>query len=267
MACIANPQKQASARIRLRFGLFAILLSSCLAVHTHGQSPSLRKDVSGANRIAQLSDGTTSGNMYHNAELGFRYQFPKSWIVNDRATQDRAVAARRQFVWGDYISAKREREAEPQCTQDLLFVTRYPEEMRLNQFNPFAFLIAADPKCAPGVTFPKTVKDNEAIQRIASALGVYFKTADVTSRSSTRIRAFNNDGRVMLEISQSFSITTREPGRTTFFHNIRSSVLLMQASEYWVMLMFASDDDVQLEKLRATKIFLDGGPAEPAESK
>jgi hypothetical protein len=266
MACIPNRQRQALACVRLRLGVFAALLCTCLAVHMHGQSPSSRSDISGPDRIAQLSDGSVSGNMYHNAELGFQYQFPKGWIVDDKPTQQRTVADGRQFVWGDETSAKRERKAARQCTKDLLFVTRYPEEMRSNGFNPLAFLIAADPKCAPGVTFPSTAKDHEAIQRIANQLGIYFQTSTITSRSPARIRAFDNGGRLMLEISQSFWISIHEPGGTTS-QNIRSSILLMQAGEYWVMWMFAGSDDVQLNELRATKIFFDAGPAGSAEAR
>lgn len=266
MAGIPNRQSQALARVRIRFRVFPIVLCSCLAVHTLGQSTPLTSDPSEANRIAGLSDGTISGNTYHNAELGFRYQFPDGWIVNDKATRERAIADGDQFVWGEDLLTKREPRAARQCTKDLLFVTRYPEGMRTNGLNPMGFLIAADPKCVPGVVFPSTVKDQEAIQRITSQLGIYFKTSTITSRSPTRIRAFDNGGRVMLEASQSFSIVTHQPGRDTL-QNIRSAILLMQAGEYWVMWMFASDDDVQLAKLRASKIFFDPGQAQPAETK
>jgi hypothetical protein len=70
----------------------------------------------------------------------------------------------------------------------------------------------------------------------------------------------------MLEISQSFWISTHEPGSTTT-QNIRTSILLMQAGEYWVMWMFAGSDDVQLGELKATKIFFDAGAGGPAEVK
>jgi hypothetical protein len=266
MARFPIRQRPVLARVRLRFGAFALLLCACLAVDLHSQSSLAAPDPAETSRIAGLSDGTISGNTYHNAELGFRYQFPDGWIVNDKATQQKAIADGYQFVWGEDTSAKRSRKAARQCTKDLLFVTRYPEGMRVNGFNPMAFLIAADPKCAPSITFPSTVNDHEAIQRITSQLGIYFKTSTISARSPTRIRAFDNGGRVMLETSQSFSISTHQPGRDTF-QNIRSSVLTMKAGEYWVMWMFASDDDVQLDKLRASKIFFDAAPAEPAETK
>jgi hypothetical protein len=191
---VRNPKRQTQtlAPFGLRFMALAILLCSYLAVHAHSQSSANLSALD--DRVARLGDGTISGNAYHNAELGFRYQFPSGWIVNDKATQERAVAAGYQFVWADDPSAKREGKVAHQCTKDLLFVTQYPEEMRSNGFNPLAFLIAADPKCVPGVAFPSSVKDHEAIQRIANQLGVFFKTSSVTSRSPSRIRAFDNAG-------------------------------------------------------------------------
>jgi hypothetical protein len=266
MARIPNWHRQALARVGRRCGVLAILLSSCLAVHALGQSSSPNPNAAGSGGIAQLDDGTVSGDTYHNPELGFRYQFPHGWVVNDKATQEKAIAARHQFVWGDDTSAKREHKAMRQCTKSLLFVTRYPQEMRSVVFNPQALLIAADPKCAPGVSFPSTVKDREAIQRIANQLWIYFKTPAIMSKNPARVRVFENAGRVMLEISQSFISSTDELGTSTV-QDFSSSVLLMQARDYWVMWMFMADGEIELDQLRATKIFFDAAPAGPAKAR
>jgi hypothetical protein len=139
-----------------------------------------------------------------------------------------------------------------------LLVPKYPEQMLLNEFNSLALLIAADPKCLAGASFPSTVKDKAAIQQIASHLGVYFKTDGTTTPTEPVVRAFENEGRVMLEVSQRFSLYRHELGNTKLQH-IRSSVMIMKAEKYWIMWMFASADDVQFDKLRATKIFFDAG--------
>jgi hypothetical protein len=265
MARIPNRQKQASVLIRLRLGVFVILLGA-FSMQAFAQAVSPKADVSEAYRIGQLENGSISGDVYHNAELGFRYQFPHGWVVNDKATQERALQAGRQFVWGDDTSTKREKKAARQCTKTLLVATPYPEDMRLDRFDPMVFLVAADPRCVPGINFPSSVKDHEAIQRIAGQLGTYFKTSTITSKSPAHIRAFDNAGHVMLEISQSFSTSSYQPGVTTL-QSIRSSILVMQARDYWVMWMFASDDDPQLEQMRATKIFLDSPATGPTENK
>jgi hypothetical protein len=266
MARIPIHQRPTSQGVRLRCGVLTVLLCSCLAVHALGQSSSPGPNIEGSSAIAQLDDGTISGDIYHNAELGFRYQFPHGWVVNDKATQEKAIAAGRQFVWGDDTSAKREHKAMRQCTKSLLFVTRHPQEMRSIEFNPQAFLIAADPKCAPGVSFPSTVKDREAIQRIADQLGIYFKTPAIMSKNPARVRVFENAGRVMLEISQSFISSTHELGTSTV-RDFSSSVLLMQARDYWIMWMFMADGDTQLDQMRATKIFFDSAPTGPTDAR
>jgi len=240
----------------LRFGMFAILLSSCLVMETRGQSP-LMTSKANETDVTKLSDGTVSGNTYHNADLGFRYEFPSGWTVSDKATQEKVIRAGHQFVWADDVSAKGQHKAA-QCSKALLLVLRYPEEMRLNEFNPQAFLVAADPRCLPGASFPRDVKDREAIQRIAGHLGIYFKASSTTSTAAPRVRAFDNAGRVMLEVSQPFFISQHEAGSTTL-QNIQSSFWIMKAENYWVMLMFASADDAQLQKLKTTKVFFDSG--------
>ncbi len=214
-------------------------------------------------RIDRLSDGSISGNTYHNEELGFRYQFPEGWIVNDKATQEKVAAVGHQFVWGNDLNARKEHEASNNCTKNLLFVTQYPEGKKVEQFNPIVFLAAADPKCVPSARFPKTVDDREAVQQLAKEIVHYFRTPSMASSAPARVRAFDNAGRIVIEISQSFTVNASGQGVPV---SIVSSLLLMQAGDYWVMWMFASSDKTQLEYLRNTKIFFDA-PDHPVEPK
>jgi hypothetical protein len=253
----------------LRDGLvLAVLLISLSWCTAGAQSPppSSGPDTREANSMALLEDGSISGDTYHNAELGFKYQFPHGWVANDKNVQEKAIVAGHQFAWGDDGFAKSGKRSASPCAKNLLLVTKYPEEMRLNQFNPAALLIAADPRCAPGVVFPSSVKDQVAIQEIVKHLGIFFKTLPITSRGPAQIRSFDNGGRVLLEVSQAFSVYSHDPGSATA-QNIRSSTLIMQAGKYWVMCTFVSSDDVELEHLRATKFFFDPVPTGPSESK
>jgi hypothetical protein len=217
------------------------------------------------NRISQLSDGAISASTYYNSDLGFRYQFPDGWTPYDKSMQADMADAGHQFVWRGPFT---EREHAPgnECTKNLLFLTRYPEGMRLNRFNPVVLVMAMDPKCSPEVTFPASVKDRDAVQHIASLFVNSFKTARMTSLGSVRVRAFDNAGRVMLEISQSSSLVTSAPGSTVTY-NIRTSLLLMQAGEYWVMWFFATDDDAELEQLRKTKIVFNTAPTPATDAR
>ena len=114
--------------------------------------------------------------------------------------------------------------------------------------------MAVDPVCAPGIAFPKTMDDHEAIQRVASYSMRYFQQESFQSTGSAHVRALNAAGRVMLEVSQSLSVTvpgSREPVVAP------SSVILMQADDYWIIWMFASNSQAELDELRKTKIFFD----------
>jgi hypothetical protein len=184
--------------------------------------------------IAGVSDGAIAGNSYSNPELGFRYEFPSGWVVNGKATH------------GDH------------CTKTLLFVTRYAKGAQAGQFNPLIILMAIDPGCSPGVTFPKAVDDRAAIQRIASHTMRFFQQASFESTGPARVRAFNGGGKVMLEISQSLSVTGTGSEKPLI---VPSSTILMESKGVWVVWMFASNTQAELDELRKTKIFFDAPSA------
>jgi len=218
-------------------------------------NPSLPESSS---RISRLSDGVFANHAYYNSELGFHYQIPDGWTIYDKATQEGLSGAGTQFIWRSPF-AESEHTAGTQCTKNLLLATQYADGMRLDRFNSVALVIAVDPGCLPGVNFPASVEDRQAIQRIAGAITIYFKTPSMNATGPAKVRAFNNAGRVMLEISQPFSLLENAP-RNAATDNLRTSLLLMQAGDYWVIWMFASDSDATLEKLRATKIFFNDTP-------
>jgi hypothetical protein len=256
MMSICKLLRKALVRHRFRSLVFVLSAAAFFAGYGHTQSASPNPNASEDKGIAALSDGTISGTTYQNPDLGIRYEIPSGWSANDLATQRQAIADTRQVVWTDDLDPRHKHKAARQCTKDLLMVTQYPEAMRVNDFNPFVLMIAADPKCSPGVTFPSTVKDRQAMDRIISQLATYFRTAAVSSKSPAEIRAYDNAGQVILEVSQRLRIDRHEPGTYTV-QDIHTSVFLAQVDKYWLMWMFVGSDDGQLARLRATKIFFD----------
>jgi hypothetical protein len=217
------------------------------------------------NRIAQLSAGSISANVYRNEELGFRYEFPQDWVVMSRTTRESRAQPGHQFKWGNSPTAQQEHDAASQCTRDLLFVTRQLEEdSKIEQFNSKVLLTVADPKCVPGSRFPKDIDDREAIQQIARQVVQYFKTSAMSSKEPARVRAFNNDGRTTIEISQSFAVTTAgQPDPTTVFF----STLVMEVDNYWIIWIFSTNNKKELQELRNTRIFFDAPFMPPIGSK
>jgi hypothetical protein len=212
-----------------------------------------------ASRIGQVSAGSVSENEYRNQELGFRYEFPQGWVLMSKANDESMAAAGHKFYWGNSPTTQGEHEAASECTRNLLLVTRHLESSK-TQFNSMALLVVADPKCAAGSRFPKTVDDHEAVQQVAKQIVEYFRIVPTaTAGGPARVRAFNNAGRVMIEISQSFTMDAPASPQP----DILSSISLIQDGDYWVLWMFAAGSKGELDELRRSKIFFDdpGAPA------
>jgi len=235
---------------RFRAAIIALLISSRSA------SPQLP-----AGRVALLSQGTTSGNLYVNPVLGLRYQFPEGWTVNDKIT-----TVPHQFTWVDQPGAKTPGGSTTQCSRNLLFVTKHPEGMETNSFDPMALMVAVDPACFPEITFPRSLTDRDAVQKAAAQVLQHLQTPGAVVRAPARARAFDNAGTVMLEVWRPLSFTTREPrrGAGATIRNVDRSVLMMPAGGYWIVWIFVSGDDVDMDKLKSTRIFLDVPGESPA---
>jgi hypothetical protein len=213
-----------------------------------------------SNRIPRLNPGVISGNVYKNEELGFRYEFPAGWAVNDKETREKVAEAGHQFVWGNDPSAAQEHEAAQHCTNTLLFVTEHPAGTKTGKLDPLIILMAVDPGCSPGARFPTSIDDHETIQQIAGQLVHYFKGTPFAS-GKARVRAFTTDGRVALEIAQSFAVNAPGYGTTL---NVFTSMVLMEAKDYWVAWMFEGGSEAELAELKNTKIFFDPSVSAPA---
>jgi hypothetical protein len=206
---------------------------------------------------SRLNQGMVSGNVYQNTDLGFRYEFPAGWVVND---PDRVVEPEHQFGWQE--DKKGKSQPVSSCFRTLLFVTKYPEGMQTQGFNSMASLTVVDPKCASDLTFPSSVNDHDGIQRVAQQVIGHFMAPTLFSKTPAQVRAFDNGGRVMMEISRALTLSVRTPGRHTI-QNVRCAMLVMQANRYWVIWTFVSGDDKEFEQMRASKIYFDQPSAAP----
>jgi len=205
-------------------------------------------------RMAQLTTGSVSTNLYRNPQLGIQYQFPEGWVLMSKASQVESANGRSHFEWGNSPTVQQEHDSASECTRNLLYVRRYLEPPATVKVNPIVVLLAADPDCTPETTFPKSIDDREAIQQIAKQVVRYFKTSTASPSDAARVRAFRNADRIMIEVSQAFTTKGREQSDEIM---VFSSILVMQINDYWVIWMFASGDQKELEDLRKTRIFFD----------
>lgn len=256
---LRNNRREWSNALRLT----PLLLLSC-GTYTHGQAPA--PNIIQPPGIAQVSSGTVSGNVYHNPDLGLRYEFPKGWAVNDEKTERRTIADQNQFVWTKDISPRRSSEKGRQCAKSLLFVTKHPEGMKTNDFNPFVFVIAADPQCITGSSSPRDTKDQETIERIAAQLGVYFETVSIKEleQPPAKVHAFENSGRVIVERDARYLVTYVTSDIP--YAEVSTITRVIPGGKYWTIFMFGGGDDAQLAWLKATKITFDS-PTPSSEEK
>ena len=165
------------------------------------QRSSNAESVPSNNRIGKLDPGTITGNTYKNDALGFRYEFPAEWIVNDKAVQDKVIEAGHQFAWGNSPTAAREHEAARGCMRVLLMVTKFAEGTKTEEVNPGVTILAVDLQCSPGAYFPKSLDDQEGIKAIAQQLMQSFAGTPFISKGNNSVRAFVVQGHIMLDIS------------------------------------------------------------------
>ncbi len=204
-----------------------------------------------SSRIGQLSAGVVSGNAYKNDALGFTYEFPAGWVVNDKAIQDKVMEAGHQFAWGDSPSAAREHTAFQQCARVLLMATKYPEGTKTEGYNPLVVVIAVDSACSPGAHFPSSIDDRDAIKEAAQQLVHAFTGTPFVSKGKNSGRAFVVQGHVMLEVSGSFQADP--PGNKTPL-DIYTSMDVTELNGYWVGWAFANGSQSGLQEMKNTKI-------------
>jgi hypothetical protein len=204
-----------------------------------------------SSRIGQLSAGRVSGNVYNNDALGFAYEFPAGWVVNDKAIQDKTMEAGHQYVWGDSASAAREHAAFQQCARTLLMATKYPVGTKTKEYNPFIVVIALDSACSPGAHFPSSKDDQGAIQETARQVMHAFKGTPFVYEENSTVRVFVVQGHVMLEFLGTFR--TNSPGTDTPT-DIYTSIDVTQLNGYWVTWAFASGSPSGLQEMKSTKI-------------
>jgi len=111
-----------------------------------------------------------SGNTYKNDALGFAYEFPTGWVINDQTTHDKVMEAGHQFAWGDNPSSAREHAAFQQCARVLLMATKYPAGTKAEGYNPLIVVIAVDSACSPDAHFPGSIDDRDSIKEAAQQL-------------------------------------------------------------------------------------------------
>jgi len=200
--------------------------------------------------VRTVSAGEISGNTYHNAKLGFSYEFPAGWTIG------KATVPEHRFGLKDSPSDKKPPKGTPRCSTNLLFVTQHPEGMRPDGFVSMASLFAVDPTCVGGPKFPVSAGDREKTEKTVNTIEALIDTPPLTDSTLPKVHPVEYAGRVFLQISQRISISVHDTSTTTN-QNLQVSISAMQAGDYWLIWLFVTANDSEMSTLRATKIFFD----------
>ena len=194
------------------------------------------KSVPSSTRIAHLQAGTISGNTYRNDELGFRFEFPAGWVVNDKATQDDVMDIGHQFAWGNNPTAAREHEIAQGCGRPLLMVTKAPEGTKTETLNSLIFIFVADLACGDAsVQFPTSLDDHDGIRQIGQQLIRMFDGTPFMSKGQNSLKASMVQGHVLLEFSRASQISI--PSRNVSV-DVYTSMNFSQSNGYLICLGF-----------------------------
>jgi hypothetical protein len=198
-------------------------------------------------RIANLSLGGVSRNVYSNDELGFTYEFPADWHVADKATEDKVIAAGHEVAWGNDPAARREHEQMEQCTRILLYVTKYPEGSSPEAVNPGVMIMAFDSRCSPDAPqFPTSTDDEEGISRVGAAMLQSLARTPFTPSKRNSIRVLSAQDHLLLEIPGAFAVNV--PGRTLPVDS-STSMVFTSLNDYWISFMFMSGSEPGVKEL------------------
>jgi hypothetical protein len=202
-----------------------------------------------SSRIGQLDTGTISANIYKNDALGFTYEFPADWVVNEKAVEDKVIEAGHQFAWGNSPSAEREHEAFQRCGRVLLMAKEFPDEVKTEEVKPLIIILAMDSACSPATHFPKSLHDTEGIKETAQQLVRSFAGTPFISTGSYPVKAFMVQGHVILDISTAFQVSS--PGRNALL-DVFTSIDATELKGYLVGWGFRSGSQSGLEELKTT---------------
>jgi hypothetical protein len=97
-------------------------------------------------------DGNVKDGAYSNAFFGFRYAFPKDWVVHGEATKERIKEMGKQRVTDSHVLSNGSAEVMLKHTYQLLTVFQYELGTPGVQDNPAVQIVAEDVRHAPAIT-------------------------------------------------------------------------------------------------------------------
>ena len=203
-----------------------------------------------------IDAGKFSGSLYENQELGFSYNIPAGWTLQPEGAVLPAVERSRRRDLDDPWLGPGERELLKVCDRKLFSAWAKPAgadgQLSYDDFGEVT-VSAASAACFPGIRFPASSTDRQAIKDFLLQFGL----AHPIVRDMRDARAFTSSGSVIVFLrgTVAFQVSGDELSR-------RLSIALAVTARrgYLLTWFFAAPHDSELRELLDEKVGFDAEP-------
>lgn len=196
--------------------------------------------------LAHLEQGSISGNQYSNSALGFVYQLPEGWYADAQSSE-----SGQQETIVEVSDATRAAVVK-ECTRKLLSATEPTPANSASASSSRITIMAADPSCfAPGIKYPESVHDSDALQHMGQAIVRGFAGTSLLGRGANHLRAIELDGHVFLEMPSASAVPMVG---SSLLRKVHRSLVLTTLQQFWVMWVFECDTPSELERIMKASI-------------
>ncbi len=221
------------------------------------------RELKAAPPAESMDAGHIEGSVYRNAQIGFRYEFPKGWSIEPKGAVEPAVERYRKKVGDDPGMGPRERDVVKACRRTLFSAWKSkpgPDgQVPYDEFGEIT-LSAMPLSCFPNLKFPDNPKDADAVRRFL----VGFSFTQPLQRDMRDARSYEADGKTMLLTLG--TIAYKEEG-DALSRRISVALAITQHRGYLLVWLFAAPHDSELRELMNAKVSFDPDPATAQASK
>lgn len=200
-----------------------------------------------------MDPGNIEGNIYRNAQIGMKYEFPKGWSVQPQGAIEPAVERYREKVSGEPLMGPRERDAVKACRRTLLSAWRTKPgdagDVPYDEFGEIT-LSAMPLSCFPNIRFPEDPQDASAVRRFIVGLSL----TQPLQRDMNDARTYEAGGKPF--VLTHGTIAYKEEG-DALSRRVSVAMAMTEHRGYLLIWLFAAPHDSELRELMSAKVRFD----------
>jgi hypothetical protein len=221
-------------------------------------SPQRLRELKAAPPAEGMDAGKIQGNVYRNAQIGLRYEFPKGWSIQPQGAIEPAITRYREKVTGEPVMGPREREVVRACRRTLFSAWKTMPgadgEVPYDEFGEVT-LSAMPLECFPNIHFPDDSHDADAVRRFL----IGFSYSQPLQRDMNDARTFEAGGKTF--VLTHGTIAYKEEG-DSLSRRISVALTMTEHRGYLLVWLFAAPHDAELRDVMNARMGFDAEPAE-----